>query len=82
MCNSRNTPTTNVYNSATNRDGRLTYDSAGNLTTVNGNTATYNAENQLSSLTATNGATETLYYDALGNRVKKVTGYVLDSGGH
>lgn len=42
-----NTPTSNVYNSGTNRDGRWTYDGAGNLLTVNGNTASYNAENEV-----------------------------------
>jgi YD repeat-containing protein len=56
---------------------------------VNGNTATCNAEDQLTSLTATNGATENLYYEALGTRVKKVisgtggstTVYVSDAFG-
>ncbi len=82
-----NTPTTNVYNSATNRDGRWNYDAAGNMTKVNGNTAVYNAENQLASLSTSTGASETIAYDALGYRVQKtVSGsspvtYVYDAFG-
>ena len=84
---SGNTPTTNIYNSGTNRDSRWNYDASGNLLTLNGNTAKYTAENQLNSLTTTTGATETILYDALGNRVQKAisggstTVYVYDAFG-
>ena len=67
------TPTTNVYsqNNKNQVDGQ-SYDLAGNLLNVNGLTASYNAENQLYSLNATvSGGTETLTYDALGQRVQK-----------
>ncbi|MBV9765330.1 MAG: hypothetical protein JOZ48_10835 [Acidobacteriaceae bacterium] len=52
------------------------YDAAGNQLTVNGNTATYDAESRLISVyePATN-ATETYGYDGLGERVQKaITG--------
>jgi len=83
---SGSTPTTNVYNSGTNRDGRWSYDGAGNLLSVNGNTATYDAENRERSLSNTNNGLETLSYDALGERLQKsnsagTTVYVYDALG-
>jgi RHS repeat-associated protein len=89
---SGNTPTTNVYNASTNHDTRWTYDNAGNLTNVNGNGAAYNAENQITWLSATTGnggGVETLAYDAVGQRVQKTisgtggstTVYVYDAFG-
>ena len=57
------------------------------MTKVNGNTAVYNAENQLASLSTSTGASETIAYDALGYRVQKaVSGsspvtYVYDAFG-
>ncbi len=70
------TPTSNTYNSSTNRDSRWSYDAAGNLMTVNGNTAAFDAENRMISLHETpsaGGGVEQIYYDALGRRVQKVT---------
>jgi RHS repeat-associated protein len=61
----------------------MVYDASGNLQTINGNTATYNAENQITNLS--NGtANETMKYDSLGERVQKAvsagatTVYVYD----
>jgi RHS repeat-associated protein len=89
---SGNTPTTNVYSASTNHDTRWTYDNAGNLTNVNGNGAAYNAENQITWLSATTGnggGAETLAYDAVGQRIQKTisgtggstTVYVYDAFG-
>jgi RHS repeat-associated protein len=89
---SGNTPNTNVYSASTNHDTRWTYDNAGNLTNVNGNGAAYNAENQITWLSATTGnggGVETLAYDAVGQRVQKTisgtggstTVYVYDAFG-
>ncbi len=78
------TPTTNVYNPATNQNGNLSYDTAGNqLTTVTGATAAYNAENEITSIS--NGTTSVLY-DGFGRRVRKTyngaaTNYVYDAFG-
>ncbi len=67
------TPTTNLYaGNNKNQNGNLSYDLAGNVSSVNSFTASYNAENQLSSLSATiGGGAETLSYDAVGQRVQK-----------
>jgi len=80
---SGNTPQTNVYAANNkNQDGRWAYDASGNLQTVNGNTATYNVENQITNLS--NGpASESMNYDSLGERVQKAYGgtttvYVYD----
>ena len=83
------TPTANVYNANSNRVNTMAYDGAGNQTVVNGNSASYDGENRLVTVTeapAFGGGSETLLYDGLGQRVKKtmgsaVTVYVYDAGG-
>jgi len=82
-----NTPTSaSAFNTANNQIAAFTYDPAGNLKSVGGNTATYNAENQLISVSS-GSATETMLYDALGRRVQKTpyggptTTYVYDAFG-
>lgn len=85
-----NTPTSNIYNAANNQMNGQTYDAAGNQTSVNGNTALYDAENRLSSVSeapAFGGGTETYGYDTSGRRVQKIaaggslTAYVYDALG-
>ncbi|MBV9765332.1 MAG: hypothetical protein JOZ48_10845 [Acidobacteriaceae bacterium] len=73
-----NTPTSNVYNSS-NQMGGASYDGAGNQVSVNGNTATYDAENRLISVyEPSTHTTETYGYDGLGQRVQKaITGGAL-----
>ena len=66
-----NTPSTDVYSTTNNQNSSWSYDGAGNLKTINGNTASYNLENEMSSL-ATTGATETMAYDAFGRRVQRL----------
>jgi RHS repeat-associated protein len=80
-------PGSNVYNGK-NQDTRAgyNYDAAGNLLYLNGNSATYDAENRLTALTAIGGASETILYDAAGQRVQKSYGgsstvYVYDAFG-
>ena len=83
-----NTPTSNVYTAA-NRNSGSSYDASGNQLAVNGDTATYDAENRLSSVTESpsmGGGTETLVYDGDGKRVQKIlpsgtTNYVYDAFG-
>ena len=83
-----------AFSSATNQIsgpmGTFTYDKAGNQTTANGNTLAFDAENQLKSVTlpaSVGGGTETILYDALGQRVQKspwsgnYTAYVYDAFG-
>lgn len=54
------------------------YDAAGDLTSDGVHTYQYNAEGQM--ISVDNGSTATYLYDALGNRVRKVSGgYTLDS---
>jgi YD repeat-containing protein len=68
-----NTPTSNVFNAANQLPGN-SYDAAGNLLRVNGNTASYDAENRLANVSeapAYGGGSETLLYDGLGQRVRK-----------
>jgi RHS repeat-associated protein len=83
-----NTPTSNVYSTA-NRISGSSYDASGNQLAVNGDTATYDAENRLSTVTeppSMGGGTETLVYDGSGRRVQKIlpsgtTNYVYDAFG-
>jgi RHS repeat-associated protein len=83
-----NTPTSNVY-TASNRISGSNYDASGNQFAVNGDTATYDAENRLTTVTespAMGGGTETLVYDGSGQRVQKIlpsgtTNYVYDAFG-
>jgi YD repeat-containing protein len=80
-----NTPTSNVYNGK-NQIGSYNYDAAGNLTTLNGNTPSYDAENRMTALAATGGGAESILYDAVGQRVQKTVGgsttvYVYESAG-
>jgi uncharacterized protein RhaS with RHS repeats len=46
-----NTPTSNVYNPANNQISGQAYDAAGNQLSANGNTASYDAENRIVSIT-------------------------------
>jgi RHS repeat-associated protein len=65
-----NATTSNVYNTATNQIGDGNYDSAGNRTSVSGNTLSFNGENQVVSINdPAIGGTETIGYDGLGQRV-------------
>jgi RHS repeat-associated protein len=63
------------------------YDASGNVLTDGNLTATYNNRGRLSTLTA-NGSTETILYNALGERVKVSGGargtvlYLYDEAGH
>ncbi len=69
---------------ATNQNGNLSYDTAGNqLTTVTGATAAYNAGNEITSIS---NATTSMLYDGFGRRVQKTyngtaTNYVYDAFG-
>ena len=83
------TPTSqSAYNPANNQIVGANYDPAGNFRQgpAGGNLATYNAENQLTSIKFSS-ATETMLYDALGRRVQKTpaggptTTYVYDAFG-
>jgi YD repeat-containing protein len=85
-----NTPTSNVYNPANNQISGQAYDAAGNQLSANGNTASYDAENRIVSITeapAYGGGSETLAYDGNGQRVEKTfssggaTVYVYDAFG-
>lgn len=83
-------PTSDVYNSANNHRTDLTYDGAGNTTSAIGDTAAYDAEDRLISMTeppSLGGGVETYSYDSHGRRVLKVapgavdTVYVYDVSG-
>jgi RHS repeat-associated protein len=55
--------------------GCPSYDAAGNQLTANGDTATYDAENRIATVTelpALGGGTATLVYDGNGKRVQKI----------
>jgi RHS repeat-associated protein len=79
--------TTNNYNPATNYRYDEAYDGAGNQTSVDGDNATYDAENRLRLLVnPMTGAMETFLYDGAGRRVQKsysshTTNYVYDALG-
>ncbi|HXP07491.1 MAG TPA: RHS repeat-associated core domain-containing protein, partial [Acidobacteriaceae bacterium] len=84
-------PGSYVYNPANNRRTDLTYDGAGNTTSALGDTAAYDAENRLISMTeppSLGSSVETYAYDGNGQRVLKVapgavdTLYVYDVFGH
>lgn len=63
----------NVNNQLTNWKGRgLTYDANGNLTNDGTNTYTWNARNQLASISG--GVAASFQYDAFGRRVSKTIG--------
>ena len=66
-----NMPTSNVYNGK-NQNGGAAYDAAGNMTMVNGNGWTYDAENRGAYIHDTvTGGTEQILYDGLGQRVRE-----------
>lgn len=68
-----NTPTANVFNGANQLAG-VSYDAAGNQSSVNGDTMTYDAENRQVAATdppALGGGTENYVYDGAGQRVEK-----------
>lgn len=77
--------TNNIADQIIARGGdTYTHDADGNLTKVTGQkpqTASYDAENRLTSITR-NGVTSTFYYNAFGRRVKKVTGGVTRNYHH
>jgi RHS repeat-associated protein len=83
-----NTPTSNVYTGA-NRINGQSYDAAGNMLAVNGDTVAYDAESrQISAVEppSLGGGTESYLYDGAGQRVQKVgpsgvTFYVYDALG-
>ena len=50
-----NTPSTDAYSATNNQNSSWSYDGAGNLKTINGNAASYNLENEMTSI-ATSGA--------------------------
>ncbi len=70
-----NTPTSQSQFTSNNQIAGNAYDAAGNLLSVNGNTANYDAENQLVQVTeapAGGGGIENLAYDGFGRRVEKL----------
>ena len=84
-----NTPTSQSQFTSNNQIAGNAYDAAGNLLSVNGNTANYDAENRLVQVTeapAYGGATESVAYDGSGQRVEKLVPsamsvYVYDAFG-
>jgi RHS repeat-associated protein len=84
-----NTPTSQSQFTSNNQIAGNAYDAACNLLSVNGNTANYDAENQLVQVTeapAYGGAVENLAYDGSGQRVEKLVPsamsvYVYDAFG-
>jgi RHS repeat-associated protein len=83
------TPTTDYYNSATNRllltNGYFSYDSNGNQTLVSPYAITYDAENRQTNIAINGSTTATYAYDGDGRRVTKTFGptttYVYDAQG-
>ena len=83
------TPTTDYYNSATNRllltNGYFNYDSNGNQTLVSPYAITYDAENRQTNIAINGSTTATYAYDGDGRRVTKTFGptttYVYDAQG-
>ncbi|MGH9618542.1 MAG: RHS repeat-associated core domain-containing protein [Bryobacteraceae bacterium] len=83
---SGNMPTMDMFNSK-NQVSYFSYDAAGNLLSVNGDTAAYDAENRMTSAyDPVTHNTETYLYDGSGQRVEKTgpagtTVYVYDAFG-
>ncbi len=68
-----NTPTSNVFNGA-NQRADMSYDTAGNQLSVNGETMAYDAENRQVAAAdppSLGGGTENYLYDGAGQRVEK-----------
>ena len=68
-----NTPTSNVYDNGSHLAGQ-SYDLAGNQTSANGDSLSYDAENRLTAATEPvylGGGTESFVYDGLGQRTEK-----------